>query len=70
MALRYYAFNGYFIIFLFLFIFIVEVTSFENIIDVRDIYFDLHHWFLKTHRETDDTVSKGSIQNRLLIYCF
>lgn len=68
MTFRYCAFNGHFIICLFLFVFIVEVTSSENIIDVRDICFDLHHWFLNTHREADGTVSKGSIQSRILIY--
>lgn len=68
-AFRHCVFNGYFICCHFLFVFIVEITSFENISDVRDIWLDLQHWFLETQGE-NSTMRKVSIQRRIFFYHF
>ena len=43
----------------FLFVFIVEIAGFENIINVRDIYLDLHQWLLVTHRKSRQYSEQG-----------
>ena len=43
----------------FLICFIFEIAGFENIINVRDIYLDLHHWLLVAHRESRQYSEQG-----------